>query len=116
MTILSATLTIVSAALALMLWRCGNVSLDRADKIKALRHSLRRERARLDCASGKPGKVIRLFYMEEEAEAYNVCVKSYLRDDLFTSAVALVKTFPFEDDKDFARRQAEELVDKLREE
>ncbi len=113
-------LTITLAALLLiailLLWRIATVSSRRADKIAYLRSraSLYEERVyRVTFASPRQRSFI--IKPHDCPESYAV----YMRvDDDHTPAkdnpvYCILKVFPWDDDRDFALREARELVDHL---
>lgn len=85
------------------------------DEIKKLNH-------RLDKIADS-SKYDRYYEIEEDelGNAYNVNMKVYIRvstyagEHIDTVCYCLIKSFPFEDDKEFALNEATELLDKLNE-
>ena len=122
MTILSTTAICLLALFAFLFGRFAVIStcrLIRLNKTKDERDKLSRSLDRIENSS----KYDRYFEIEEDDSnaVYRVFMKVYVRKSSYAGehieniCYCLVKAFPYEDDKHFARSEAEELLDKLNE-
>lgn len=122
MTILSTTAICLLALFAFLFGRSAVIStcrLNLINKTKDERDKLSRSLDRIENSS----KYDRYFEIEEDDSnaVYRVFMKVYVRKSSYAGehiediCYCLVKAFPYEDDKDFARSEAEELLDKLNE-
>lgn len=122
MTILSTTAICLLALFAFLFGRSAVISTSRLNlinKTKDERDKLSRCLDRIENSS----KYDRYFEIEEDDSnaVYRVFMKVYVRKSSYAGehiediCYCLVKAFPYEDDKDFARSEAEELLDKLNE-
>lgn len=115
------TLSICLAVLfAFLLGRSAVISTRRDNHNKKLKAEVKKLNHRLDRIANS-SKYDRYYEIEEDANAYNVNMKVYVRvnwvggQDIDTCCYCLIKQFPFADDKGFAKNEAEELLDKLNE-
>jgi len=116
------TVTIVSISLAVLLafflGRCMYISSRRATRLINQKAEIKKLQHRLDKIADS-SKYDRYFEIEEDHNAYNVLMKVYVRvssyvgEHIDTACYCLIKTFPFDDDKEFAYNEAQELLDKL---
>lgn len=120
MTIVS-TLSICLAVLfAFLLGRSAVISTRRDNHNKKLKAEVKKLNHRLDRIADS-SKYDRYYEIEEDecANAYNVNMKVYVRvdwiggQDIDTCCYCLIKQFHFADDKEFAKNEAEELLDML---
>lgn len=122
MTIVSTTAICLLALFAFLFGRSAVISTSRLNlinKTKDERDKLSRSLDRIENSS----KYDRYFEIEEDDSnaVYRVFMKVYVRKSSYAGehiediCYCLVKAFPYEDDKDFARSEAEELLDKLNE-
>ena len=115
------TLSICLAVLfAFLLGRSAVISTRRDNHNKKLKAEVKKLNHRLDRIADS-SKYDRYYEIEEDANAYNVNMKVYVRvssyagEHIDTCCYCLIKQFPFDDDKGFAKSEAEELLDKLNE-
>lgn len=116
------SLSIILAVLfALLLGRTAVISYRRGTQIIRLEAEVKTLSNRLS-QLGHSSWYQRRFEIvaDELAEAYDVNVKVYVfgpdnGDEPESISRCLVKSFPFDGDRDFARRSAEELLDQLNE-
>lgn len=122
MTIVSTTAICLLAVFAFLFGRSAVISngrLNRYNKVKEERDKLSRCLDSIEDSS----KYDRYFEVEEDNDKslFRVNMKVYVRRSTFTGVhienvcFCLVKEFPYEDDKDFAFSEAEELIDKINE-
>ncbi len=124
---MTTTITIIALSAILLvavflLGRVAYISARRADHISTLKAKVEKLNHRLDKIADS-SKHDRYYEIEEDelGNAYNVNMKVYIRvstyygEDIDTVCYCLVKSFPFEDDKEFALNEATELLDKLNE-
>ncbi len=126
MTIVSTTAiclsTCLSAIFAFLFGRSAVIStrrLNRLNKTKDERDKLSRSLDKIENSS----KYDRHFEIEED-DSNSTCrvfMKVYVRKSTYVGehiesiCYCLIKEFPYEDDKDFARSEAQELLDKINE-
>lgn len=120
------TVTIISiclvVVLAFLLGRCMYVSSQRAIRVSNQKAEIKKLLHRLDKIADS-SKYDRYYEIEEDelCDAYNVNMKVYIRvssyagEHIDTVCYCLIKSFPFDDDKEFALNEAEELLEKLNE-
>lgn len=122
MTIVSTTAICLLAVFAFLFGRSAVISTCRLNLINKTKD----ERDKLSCSLDRienSSKYDRYFEIEEDDSnaVYRVFMKVYVRKSSYAGehieniCYCLVKAFPYEDDKDFARSEAEELLDKLNE-
>lgn len=122
MTILSTTAICLLALFAFLFGRSAVISTCRLNLINKTKD----ERDKLSCSLDRienSSKYDRYFEIEQDDSnaVYRVFMKVYVRKSSYAGehieniCYCLVKAFPYEDDKDFARSEAEELLDKLNE-
>lgn len=122
MTIVSTTAICLLAVFAFLFGRSAVISngrLNRYNKVKEERDKLSCSLDRIENSS----KYDRYFEIEEDDSnaVYRVFMKVYVRKSSYAGehiediCYCLVKEFPYEDDKDFAFSEAEELIDKINE-
>ena len=122
MTIVTTTAICLLAIFAFLFGRSTVISTWRDNHNKKLKAEIKKLNHRLDRISDS-SKYDRYYEIEEDecANAYNVNMKVYVRvnwvggQDIDTCCYCLIKQFPFDDDKGFAKNEAEELLDKLNE-
>lgn len=122
MTIVTIFSICLAVVLAFLLGRCIYISNRRATRLSKQKAELKKLQHRLDKIADS-SKYDRYYEIEEDgiAGAYNVNMKVYVRVSSFagehidTCCYCLIKTFPFDDDKEFALNEAQELLDKLNE-
>lgn len=122
MTIVSTTAICLLALFAFLFGRSAVISTRRDNHNKKLKAEVKKLNHRLDRIADS-SKYDRFYEIEEDelANAYNVNMKVYVRvssyagEHIDTCCYCLIKQFPFADDKEFAKREAEELLDKLNE-
>lgn len=110
------------AIFAFLFGRSTVISTWRDNHNKKLKAEIKKLNHRLDRISDS-SKYDRYYEIEEDecVNAYNVNMKVYVRvnwvggQDIDTCCYCLIKQFPFDDDKGFAKNEAEELLDKLNE-
>lgn len=114
-TIFSICIAFVASAL---FGRAASVSYNRLKSLNAQHRSIETLRNRL-CAVANPSStrsdfIITTDYVDRK---YNVVHRIYISDTNSSTTFlrSIVKSFPFNDDKDFALLQAAELLDKLNE-
>ncbi|RXE71569.1 hypothetical protein ED352_04495 [Muribaculaceae bacterium Isolate-002 (NCI)] len=120
------TVTIISICLAVVLafflGRCMYIGKRRANRVVKQKDEIKKLNHRLDKIADS-SKYDRYYEIEEDelGNAYNVNMKVYIRvstyvgEHIDTVCYCLIKSFPFEDDKEFALNEATELLDKLNE-
>lgn len=120
------TVTIISICLAVVLafflGRYMYISNRRANRVAKQKDEIKKLNHRLDKIADS-SKYDRYYEIEEDelGNAYNVNMKVYIRvstyagEHIDTVCYCLIKSFPFEDDKEFALNEATELLDKLNE-
>lgn len=122
MTIVSTTAICLLAVFAFLFGRSAVISngrLNRYNKVKEERDKLSRCLDSIEDSS----KYDRYFEVEEDNDKslFRVNMKVYVRRSTYAGeqiediCYCLVKEFPYEDDKDFAFSEAEELIDKINE-
>ena len=122
MTIVSTTAICLLAVFAFLFGRSAVISngrLNRYNKVKEERDKLSRCLDSIEDSS----KYDRYFEVEEDNDKslFRVNMKVYVRRSTYVGELienvcfCLVKEFPYEDDKDFAFSEAEELIDKINE-
>lgn len=122
MTIVSTTAICLLAVFAFLFGRSAVISngrLNRYNKVKEERDKLSRCLDSIEDSS----KNDRYFEVEEDNDKslFRVNMKVYVRRSTYAGehienvCLCLVKEFPYEDDKDFAFSEAEELIDKINE-
>ncbi len=122
MTIVSTTAICLLAVFAFLFGRSAVISngrLNRYNKVKEERDKLSRCLDSIEDSS----KYDRYFEVEEDNDKslFRVNMKVYVRRSTYADehienvCLCLVKEFPYEDDKDFAFSEAEELIDKINE-
>lgn len=122
MTIVTTTAICLLAIFAFLFGRSAVIStrrLNRLNKTKDERDKLSRSLDKIENSS----KYDRYFEIEED-DNKSVCrvfMKVYVRkctyagEHIESICFCLIKEFPYEDDKDFARSEAQELLDKINE-
>lgn len=122
MTIVSTTAICLSAIFAFLFGRSAVISTRRKNllnKTKDERDKLSRSLDKIENSS----KYDRHFEIEED-DSNSTCrvfMKVYVRKSTYVGehiesiCYCLIKEFPYEDDKDFARSEAQELLDKINE-
>ncbi len=114
-TILSISLAVVCAFL---FGRSAIISCNRDSRNRKLRETIQELRGRLALAADTV-HIEQVFKIDEDTQngAYAVSAKAcvVLANGEEFARFLKIKSFPFADDKEFARRQAEELLDKLNE-
>lgn len=122
MTIVTTTAICLLAIFAFLFGRSAVISTCRLNLINKTKD----ERDKLSCSLDRienSSKYDRYFEIEKDDSnaVYRVFMKVYVRKSSYAGehieniCYCLVKAFPYEDDKDFARSEAEELLDKLNE-
>lgn len=122
MTIVSTTAICLLTLFAFLFGRSAVIStrrLNRLNKTKDERDKLSRSLDRIESSS----KYDRYFEIEEDDSnaVYRVFMKVYVRKSSYAGehieriCYCLIKEFPYEDDKSFARSEAQELLDKINE-
>ena len=122
MTIVISTAICLLALFAFLFGRTAVIitrRLNRLNKAKDERDKLSRSLDKIENSS----KYDRYFEIEEDDDnaVYRVFMKVYVRKSSYAGehieniCYCLIKEFPHEDDKGFALREAEELLDKLNE-
>lgn len=122
MTIVTTTAICLLAIFAFLFGRSAVISTCRLN----LLNKTKDERDKLSCSLDRienSSKYDRYFEIEKDDSnaVYRVFMKVYVRKSSYAGehieniCYCLVKAFPYEDDKDFARSEAEELLDKLNE-
>lgn len=122
MTIVISTAICLLALFAFLFGRTAVIitrRLNRLNKAKDERDKLSRSLDKIENSS----KYDRCFEIEEDDDnaVYRVFMKVYVRKSSYAGehieniCYCLIKEFPHEDDKGFALREAEELLDKLNE-
>ena len=122
MTVITITAICLTAILAFFLGRCMYISSRRYTRLTKQNEEIKKLNHRLDTIADS-SKYDRYYEIEEDeqSDAYNVNMKVYVRvftyagEHIDTVCYCLIKSFPFEDDKEFAFNQASELLDKLNE-
>ena len=122
MTIVTPLSICLAVVCAFLLGRSAVISTRRDNYNKKLKAEVKKLNHRLDRIADS-SKYDRYYEIEEDecVNAYNVNMKVYVRvnwvggQDIDTCCYCLIKQFPFADDKEFAKREAEELLDKLNE-
>lgn len=120
MTIVSTVSICLAVISAFLLGWCLVISLRRDKRNKQLKSEVRKLRNRLDQIADS-SKYDRYFEVEEDelTAAYNVNMKVHVRERSCVGeriediCYCLIKSFPFDDDKEFAKREAEELLETL---
>lgn len=122
MTIVSTTAICLLAIFAFLFGRSAVISTRRLNRLNKVMN----ERDKLSLSLDKienSSKYDRYFEIEEDDSnaVYRVFMKVYVRKSSYAGehieniCYCLVKEFPYEDDKDFARSEAQELLDKINE-
>lgn len=122
MTIVSTTAICLLALFAFLYGRSAVISTRRKNRLNKVMN----ERDKLSLSLDKienSSKYDRYFEIEEDDSnaVYRVFMKVYVRkfsyagEHIENICYCLVKEFPYEDDKDFARSEAQELLDKINE-
>lgn len=122
MTIVTTTAICLLAIFAFLFGRSAVISTRRKNllnKTKDERDKLSRSLDKIENSS----KYDRHFEIEEDDSnaVYRVFMKVYVRKSSYAGehieniCYCLIKAFPYEDDKDFARSEAQELLDKINE-
>ena len=124
MTIISIIAICLAVLCAFLFGRSAVVSDQRNNSNKQLKSEVAKLNHRLDRIANS-SEFDRCYEIEEDedAGAYNVNLKVYIRVysyacehiDTDTVCCCLIKQFPFDEDKEFAKNEAEELLDKLNE-
>ena len=122
MTIVTTLSICLAVVCAFLLGRSVVISTRRDKHNKALKAEVKKLNHRLDRIADS-SKYDRYYEIEEDecTNAYNVNMKVYVRvssyagEHIDTCCFCLIKQFPFADDKEFAKNEAEELLDKLNE-
>lgn len=120
MTIVSTVSICLAVICAFLLGWCLVISLRRDKRNQQLKSTVKKLRNRLDQIADS-SKYDRYFEIEEEeiTGAYNVNLKVHVRErscvgeHIEDICYCLIKSFPFDDDKEFAKREAEELLETL---
>lgn len=120
MTIVTTTAICLLAIFAFLFGRSAVISNRRHNRLLEVKAECDKLSHRLDRIENS-SKYDRSYEIEEDDRAYNVIMKvcvrvsSYAGEHIDTFCFWLIKAFPFADDKEFALREAEELLDKLNE-
>lgn len=120
MTIVSTVSICLAVICAFFLGWCLVISFRRDKRNQQLKSTVKKLRNRLDQIADS-SKYDRYFEIEEEeiTGAYNVNMKVHVRERscaverIEDVCYCLIKSFPFDDDKEFAKREAEELLETL---
>lgn len=122
MTIVTTLSICLAVVCSFLFGRSAVISTRRNIHNKKIEAEVKKLNHRLDRIADS-SKYDRYYEIEEDelANAYNVNMKVYVRvdwaggQDIDTCCYCLIKQFPFADDKEFAKNEAEELLDKLNE-
>ena len=110
------TITVISicltAILAFLLGRCMYISLRRAKRLTKQKEEIKTLSGRLERIENS-SRNDRSYAIEEDEDRRKYDVYLVVRMDTF--CWCLIKSFPFDDDKEFAYNEAVELLDKLNE-
>lgn len=121
MTIVTTTAICLAVLCAYFFGRCAVISMRRENRIKRLTLNVSKLSNRLNYIEYS-SKFDRHFDIEEDREnggqynvIMNVTVREYWTGGETIQCIdhVLIKSFPFEDDREFARNEAEELLEKL---
>ena len=119
---MTATSVCITAILAFLLGRCTYISSRRASRLKKKDDEIKVYKNRLDIIENSKSSD-RYYEIEEDdnTHQYNVFLKVYVSSYTCTGehiesiCWCLIKSFPFDNDKDFAYSEAKDLLDKLKE-